>query len=114
MRRASTRTTMLPRIMNMAREMKRWRVVKLDSAAADSDDLSSPFGPDPREANSDHLSPLGREPAPDLIRGRPEGPGEGGSSFPAKSAPPLPSGARENATAGSQCADGAREKAAAP
>ena len=81
---------MLLRIMNMAREMKRWRVVKLDSAAADSDDLSSPFGPDPREANSDHLSPVGREPAPDLIRGRPEGPGEGDRNSPANSVPPHP------------------------
>ncbi len=82
--------TMRTRIMNMAREMKRWRVVKLDSAAADSDDLSSPFGPDPREANSDHLSPVGREPAPDLIRGRPEGPGEGAPTPQAGSAPPHP------------------------
>src|SRR5207249_12157115 len=78
---------MLMRIMNMTRETKRSRAIRFE----------------PHEPNSDHLSRAGREPAPDLIRGRPERPDEGDRSSAAKSAPShstrLPAGERENAAA---------------
>ena len=68
--------TMCTRITNMVRETKHGRVC----------------GFDPRATISDHLSPVGREPAPDLIRGRPSEarPGEGGPNHPSSSVPPHP------------------------
>ena len=87
--RITSMTPILTRIMNMTGESKRRRAVGFNSAAADSLPLS----------------PLGREPVPDLIRGRPEGPGEGDRSYQAASDPPhptpLPCGERENAAVGS-------------
>jgi urease accessory protein len=74
-----------------------------ENAASSTERPAEPAEPASREANSDHLSPVGREPAPDLIRGRPSAAraGEGGPNHPSSSVPPhptpLPDGERENA-----------------